>query len=70
MLDGKEITETSKQFLKNWEANKEVQKQKRRQAKMAPQGDQILIYRTSALLTAHTSVGNAPQNDVSQTILH
>ncbi|XP_052255733.1 protein phosphatase 1 regulatory subunit 42-like isoform X1 [Dreissena polymorpha] len=29
MLDGKQISETSKQFLKNWHANKETQKQKK-----------------------------------------
>lgn len=28
-LDGKQISETAKQFLKNWHANKETQKQKR-----------------------------------------
>lgn len=28
-LDGKEISETAKQFLKNWHANKETQRQKR-----------------------------------------
>ena len=28
-LDGKEVTETSRQFLKNWQANKEAQKKKR-----------------------------------------
>ena len=28
-LDGKQISETSKQFLKNWHANKETQKQKK-----------------------------------------
>lgn len=29
ILDGKEITETSRQFLRNWHASKEVQKKKR-----------------------------------------
>ena len=29
MLDGKEINETSRQFLKNMQANKEAQKRKR-----------------------------------------
>jgi len=28
-LDGKQISETAKQFLKNWHANKETQKQKK-----------------------------------------
>lgn len=29
IFDGKEITETSRQFLRNWHASKEVQKKKR-----------------------------------------
>lgn len=29
ILDGKEISETSRQFLRNWHASKEVQKKKR-----------------------------------------
>lgn len=29
VLDGKEITETSRQFLRKWHANKETQKKKR-----------------------------------------
>ena len=29
MLDGKEVTETAKQFLRNWQANKEALKRKR-----------------------------------------
>ena len=51
-LDGKDVTETSRQFLKNWQANKEAQK-KKRQSGISRQASGIISFGRRFSLTMH-----------------